>query len=66
MHVYFLISYSQIDSFPILLQVVADAALNIASSLDRRASAYIDSLWALKEQENKKVIPWHVSTGRTA
>ena len=35
------------------LQVVADAAMNIASSVDRRASAYIDALWIQKKAEDQ-------------
>ena len=35
------------------LQVVADAAMNIASNLDRRATAYIDALWIAKKAEEK-------------
>ena len=34
-------------------QVVADAAMNIASSVDRRASAYIDALWIQKKAEDQ-------------
>ena len=35
------------------LQVVADAAMNIASSVDGRASAYIDALWIQKKAEDQ-------------
>jgi len=34
---------------------VADAAMTIASSSDRRASAYIDSLWLQKKADDDQV-----------